>query len=316
MAKIEIQLRDNEIQNVVGGSSTFTFGSGEVTPGTDRIFKTSHGLVNGDVIWISSNSDTDIPDGLLNGVTYFIVGATANDFQLSLTLGGAVVDIINGGGGTNTVNKSAKVNLPSTAINNVKTIKVRKSDLTNGRVVLVADGSDTIGDSNYFNLFWQNDNVELQSDGISNWVVVNKYNNIVSHVEHYNGLGHGSTGIRVRTFTNHDSFGPALKSSADTTNGDAIVVYQSGFYSISYSDTRVGGNHFVGISKNADSTVTLTLLTFDEVLAVNEAGTTITAHCSTTIRLEAGDIIKAHDTGSNDGTDVFSQMRISQISVD
>ena len=300
---------------VTTGSSSFTFGSGDVTTGTDRITETAHGMSDGDTIFITSDADSDIPAGLDFGVSYFIVGSATNDFQLALTVAGSAIDITDSGGGVNTVHKGVKITLPTASDNSSRIIKIMKLDATTPRAVVDGEGAETINGATSFELYNQRDNVELQSDG-SNWILLSRYNNVTSHVEHYNGLGHGSTGIRVRTFSNHDETGTALGSSADTTNGDAILIYQSGKYNITYSDTRTGGNHVVGVSLNSSSTTTLTSLTFSELLAVSEATTTVTAHCGVVVTLSAGDFIKAHDTGGNDGTDVFTQMRVNQITAE
>lgn len=57
---------------------------------TDTLGKTSHGLVDGTKIYL-----TDIVNstGIDEKTIYYVVNKTANDFQVSLTLGGAAVDI-------------------------------------------------------------------------------------------------------------------------------------------------------------------------------------------------------------------------------
>jgi len=72
------------------GSSSFGFCVG-VTPNT--ILAEGNGLVNGDKV--TFHNDTP-PTGLTEGTTYFVVGQTAGDpdtFQVSLTSGGAAIDI-------------------------------------------------------------------------------------------------------------------------------------------------------------------------------------------------------------------------------
>jgi hypothetical protein len=68
--------------------------------GTDLVTKTSHGLIAGDRIYFTSLS---AGTGLALNKTYYVLatGLTTNDFKLSLTNGGAAVDI--------TVNYSAAV---------------------------------------------------------------------------------------------------------------------------------------------------------------------------------------------------------------
>jgi len=84
------------------------FVDGDVTVGSDLITKTAHGLVNGQ----QTRFDTDgvLPVGLASGTTYFVVEATANTYKVSLTDGGAAVDITSAaGGGNHTAAKMAKL---------------------------------------------------------------------------------------------------------------------------------------------------------------------------------------------------------------
>jgi len=87
-------------------SGTFT-----VNAGTDVITSVAHGLNNGEVV----NFDTSgtLPGGLETyvqevdpfvfervGLVYYVINATANTFQVSLTSGGSAVDITSVGSGT------------------------------------------------------------------------------------------------------------------------------------------------------------------------------------------------------------------------
>lgn len=56
----------------------------------DTITQTAHGLANGAKVVFDT---VRVPTGLTAGTTYFVVGQTANTFQVSLTSGGAAVDI-------------------------------------------------------------------------------------------------------------------------------------------------------------------------------------------------------------------------------
>lgn len=63
----------------------------------------AHGLIDGDLILFVSSGT--IPGGLLNSADgtphlYYVVGATTDTFQVSLTLGGSAVDITSTGSGT------------------------------------------------------------------------------------------------------------------------------------------------------------------------------------------------------------------------
>lgn len=59
---------------------------------TDVWTATAHGLKNGDPVQIYSSGNS-YPAGSGTGITYFVVGATANTFQLSEDPGGTVLDV-------------------------------------------------------------------------------------------------------------------------------------------------------------------------------------------------------------------------------
>ncbi len=70
-----------------------------VVPGTDRVVRTAHGLSTGERVSFRNEGGT-LPAGLNTGFLYFVIGATANDFQVSQTSGGSAVDITDNGVGT------------------------------------------------------------------------------------------------------------------------------------------------------------------------------------------------------------------------
>lgn len=77
-------------------NATVTF-----TNATERVNWASHPLSNGDRV-IFSNSGGAMPTGLSDATVYFVVGDAANDFQVSLTLGGSAVTFSDDGSGTTT----------------------------------------------------------------------------------------------------------------------------------------------------------------------------------------------------------------------
>jgi hypothetical protein len=84
--------------DVVLASNNFTARRAYVTANaaTDKIGWPGHTLVNGDPVFIGATGLQ--PGGLVSGTQYFVVGATAGvDFQVSLTNGGAAIDITSAG---------------------------------------------------------------------------------------------------------------------------------------------------------------------------------------------------------------------------
>jgi hypothetical protein len=75
------------------------FTDSDVDTGADTITVTAHGLSN-DMTMTLTTSGT-LPTGLATATTYYIVSATANTFKLSLSSGGAAVNITAASGGGN-----------------------------------------------------------------------------------------------------------------------------------------------------------------------------------------------------------------------
>ena len=67
-------------------------GYGSATASTDTIQSKGHGLSNTNRVCVSIAAET-LPTGLSATVLYYVVGATTDTFQLSLTSGGSAVDI-------------------------------------------------------------------------------------------------------------------------------------------------------------------------------------------------------------------------------
>lgn len=96
-------------------------GRGFVTTATftaatnDVITSAGHNLSDGDTIWVS-NSGGALPAGLTASTTYFVRDRTTDTFKVSLTLGGAAVDITDTGSGTHTWSFQGvldRVNMPT-----------------------------------------------------------------------------------------------------------------------------------------------------------------------------------------------------------
>ena len=97
-----LSLNENDFVSGTGAvQRTFSEESGTaftVDAGTDFATSPAHGLSNGDRIMVFSS--TTLPAGLSLATVYFVVNKTANTFQLSLTSGGAAIDLTDAGTGT------------------------------------------------------------------------------------------------------------------------------------------------------------------------------------------------------------------------
>lgn len=89
----------------IGPTRTQTF---TADAGTDVFTANAHGLIDTNTI-IVTNSGGALPTGLTSGATYYIITATANTFQLSLTSGGAAINITDAGTGTHSLSSTADV---------------------------------------------------------------------------------------------------------------------------------------------------------------------------------------------------------------
>lgn len=64
-----------------------------VSAAGDAISSNGHGLANTNRVFVSTVAGESLPAGLSATTLYFVVGATTDTFQLSLTSGGSAVDI-------------------------------------------------------------------------------------------------------------------------------------------------------------------------------------------------------------------------------
>ncbi len=88
---------------------------------SDLVNKSAHGLVNGNIISFTSITTTT---GISISTIYYVINATANNFQVSLTQGGVAISLTtNGSGNYNspvfitaiTPNVNITVSLPNAA---------------------------------------------------------------------------------------------------------------------------------------------------------------------------------------------------------
>jgi hypothetical protein len=83
-----------------GGASVVRgFYSTDTVLTNDQLFSVAHGLADGDRVQLRPVYSEAISTGLTAGQIYFVVASAANTFKVSLTSGGAAVDITALGGG-------------------------------------------------------------------------------------------------------------------------------------------------------------------------------------------------------------------------
>lgn len=122
--------------------STDTFVDGDVNVGADRIDSAGHTFVDGDHVTLTTTGT--LPAGLTAGITYHIVSAVAaTSFKLSLTEGGAAVNIsAAAGGGTHTVTYGGTPaqNIDKTARSLVRVINQYSSSTVYAYYMSMSDG--------------------------------------------------------------------------------------------------------------------------------------------------------------------------------
>jgi len=74
-----------------------------IDPG-NIITSVAHGMVDSDPVRLTTTGE--LPEGLMLGIDYYVVGSTLDTFQLALTVGGDAVEIVAAiGGGVHSVHK-------------------------------------------------------------------------------------------------------------------------------------------------------------------------------------------------------------------
>lgn len=153
---------------------------------------------------------------------------------------------------------------------------------------------------------------------IANWTsqtVVGSSQQAQSAIRLSNGNGHGSTGTEIRRYTNIiASTGSAITYVDDASLGATFTINQAGVYDIIRSDYRTSAGGTYGISVNAGNLTTgIDVQTGTSILALcTTAAANIGETCSATAYLNAGDIVRPHDSSNMNSTDVYSRFSISQ----
>ena len=99
---------------VTGTGTPLTTGiANTFTDAGDLVNLTAHGLSDGDVVSFSSITSTT---GISINTLYYVVNATANDFQVSLTLGGAAISLTTNGSGTLKYTSTIVSIVPNTSV--------------------------------------------------------------------------------------------------------------------------------------------------------------------------------------------------------
>jgi surface protein len=110
-AYYEYDYNDADLANT-NGPITFT-------DSTDTVNRTAHGYSNGNIVEFYNIVTTT---GLSEGQSYYVINATANTFQISLTSGGSAVALTNDGSATLLPYKIATVTITPQVANNLTNV--------------------------------------------------------------------------------------------------------------------------------------------------------------------------------------------------
>lgn len=137
----------------------------------------------------------------------------------------------------------------------------------------------------------------------------------------YAGNGHGSTNTKIRRFTSTlRSVGTAVTYADSATLGASFTINESGLYEIYYQDEFLSASQFsYGATVNSAELTTNILSTAIAnrlLCGVNTlGGTAVPVPFTRTVRLTAGDVVRAHTNGSPNGTGNNVQFSIRKVGV-
>jgi hypothetical protein len=192
------------------------------------------------------------------------------------------------------------ITLPTASANTDRLITIKKMDATAFDVTVDGEGSETIDGSTTVLLTDQYDAITIVCDG-SNWMVVGNRETASGMIEMHTGAGVGSdSGNLIRTFTTkRTDQGTSITYASDSAAGDTFTVNEDGIYAISYSD-RSSVDSLFGISVNSSQvTVAISSITVANRLCITSASSGSFWNIATTVRLDSGDVIRAHWSSTN-----------------
>jgi len=127
---------------------------------------------------------------------------------------------------------------------------------------------------------------------------------------------HGTTGTKIRRWTNVSSVGSAITYTASAVNGDSFTINEDGLYSMVWYDNYSGGGPIFGFSVNSNQLST-------NYASITAAHRTIAARVAfsgsdgaatlPTWKLVVGDVVRCHDDGTFDSTNALHKFIISKI---
>ena len=140
-----------------------------------------------------------------------------------------------------------------------------------------------------------------------------------SHIRLYNpfgaaGTGYGSTNVKIRRFaTVAASSGTGITYADSATLGGTFTINEAGVYAISYTDQFVG-TAFLGISLNVSviNDNIFEIPVAERMACATTPAANLMGNVSVTLKLNVGDIIRAHTAGAYSGDRNYTLFFITQ----
>ena len=145
------------VKNWITSAKTFT-----IDAGADTVDIVGHGWSNGDLVVPSTQTGDYTGTGISAGTRYFIVNANTDDFQISLTLGGAAINLTGAGSGTLQIDNVYDFTGAGTGTHTFYEIGDRSVFLA-GYSTGATSGIDSSDGTNFINVLYQN----VKFEGIS-----------------------------------------------------------------------------------------------------------------------------------------------------
>lgn len=216
---------------------------------------------------VASAATIDLQNTVVTGNLVHITGTTTIT-AITLPAGAERTLVFDG---ILTLTHSANLDLPGTA--NITTA-------ANDRAIVRGEGSGAVRVISY-----------IKANGQP--VVALNDSEVIVHTAN----GRGSTNTAIRRFTTTlSSVGTAITYADSATLGGSFTINENGIYSISYADTADGSStYFIGVSVNsAQLTTAIESITAANRLIATETSLSVTAMCAATVKLSAGDVVRAH----------------------
>lgn len=137
----------------------------------------------------------------------------------------------------------------------------------------------------------------------------------------HSGNGYGSTNTKIRRYTTvKANVGTAIVYADSATLGASFTIAagHGGLYAISMTDRNSTNFAYFGISKNsAQLTTTIDMILSSSVIFFTQSNAAnLPASCFPVVRLSAGDVVRPHTLGLENGTtEAFSNFSITKVGI-